>query len=305
MTYPTPTANVVVESRNSSREFQRATKAIRRGTRRVATSTIKPSSRIARTAAASNPDETARRVAQLGQDDHQRHDGKILDDENAEHHAARQGPDPTLRLNRLQHDHRARQRDQSAEPPGRPPFPAERKSESEPQRDGGDDLNRRPAKGDGTNRLELAERQFEPKREQQQRHAELCQLLDVVHVLDREAAGKWTDEDTRQHVPHHQRLTEPLREEATRECGKQDQREVSDQGHAVAAYMGCVLPANDAPVAFGCGAHQALGWHSAGPTRVSPLTGSLAPAQRPVPPSESSVSLFRYCREEVATRHGS
>ena len=82
-----------------------------------------------------------------------------------------------------------------------------------------DDLNGRAAKGDGTDRLELAERQLEPEREQQQRHAELCQLLDVVHVHDREPTREWTDEHTREHVPDHQRLTEPLREEAARECG--------------------------------------------------------------------------------------
>ena len=52
VTYPTPSASVVVESRNSSREFQRATNAISRGTTRVATRTMTPSSRTARNAAA-------------------------------------------------------------------------------------------------------------------------------------------------------------------------------------------------------------------------------------------------------------
>ena len=42
--------------------------------------------------------DAAGRVAQLRQHDHQRHDGEILHDQHAEHHAARERPDPALRL---------------------------------------------------------------------------------------------------------------------------------------------------------------------------------------------------------------
>jgi hypothetical protein len=42
---------VIVDRKNSSREFRRATNAIRRGTMRVEKSTIAPSRTIARTAA--------------------------------------------------------------------------------------------------------------------------------------------------------------------------------------------------------------------------------------------------------------
>ena len=84
-------------------------------------------------------------------------------------------------------------------------------AEAEPQRNGDDDLNGCAAEGDGADRLELAKRQLEPEREQQQRHAEFGKLLDVVDVDDREPAGEWTDDHACEHVPDHQGLTEALR----------------------------------------------------------------------------------------------
>jgi hypothetical protein len=42
-----------------------------------------------------------------------------------------------------------------------------------------------------------------------------------VHVDDGEAAREWPNEHTGEHVPDHQRLTEPLREEPAREGRQQ------------------------------------------------------------------------------------
>ena len=68
--------------------------------------------------------------------------------------------------------------------------------------------------------VELAKRELEAEREQQQHHAELGQLLDVVHVADRRPAGERTDDDAGQDVADDQRLPEALRQKAAREGGQ-------------------------------------------------------------------------------------
>ena len=61
-------------------------------------------------------EEPARRIAQFRENDGQGNDRQILQDEDTEHHAARQRAEPPLRLNGLQRNHRARERDKCAEP---------------------------------------------------------------------------------------------------------------------------------------------------------------------------------------------
>ena len=82
---------------------------------------------------------------------------------------------------------------------------------------------------DGADGRELAERQLEAEREQQQRDAELGQLLDVVDVADRRPAGERTDDDAGEDVADDQRLAEALRQEAAGEGGEQHEREIGDE----------------------------------------------------------------------------
>ena len=90
---------------------------------------------------------------------------------------------------------------------------------------------RRAGERDGADRRELAKRELEAEREQQQHHAELGQLLDVVHVADGRPAGERTDDDAGEDVADDQRLPEALRQKAAREGGEQHEREIGDEIH--------------------------------------------------------------------------
>ena len=65
------------------------------------------------------------------------------------------------------------------------PGPAQAPRQAEAERDGQDDLHRRARHRDRSDRRELAERHLEPERKQQQRHAELGQLFDALDVCRR------------------------------------------------------------------------------------------------------------------------
>jgi hypothetical protein len=127
-------------------------------------------------------------MTELRQDDHQRYDRQVPDDQHAEHHATGQGPDSALRLQGLECDHRARQRNQGAKPQRRLPGPAERFREREAKRDGQNDLQRAAGDSDRANGRELSERRLETKREQQQRDANFRELLDPLDVSNGESA---------------------------------------------------------------------------------------------------------------------
>ena len=89
----------------------------------------------------------------------------------------------------------------------------------------------RSAQGDGPHRRELAKRHFEAEREQQERHAELRQLLDVMHVGDGQPAGERTDGDAGEDVADDEGLPKALRQEATGERRNQHEREIGDEVH--------------------------------------------------------------------------
>ena len=114
---------------------------------------------------------------------------------------------------------------------GRHSHPSTTRRAPRPSGDRQDDLNRAADERDRADRRQLAERQLEPQREQQQRDAELGQLLDVVDVADGRPAGERADEHAGEDVPDDQRLPEPLRQVAADQRGEQDEREIGNKFH--------------------------------------------------------------------------
>jgi hypothetical protein len=144
-----------------------------------------------------------------------------------------QGVRDTLLGESLEHDGRAGERHEGPEPHRL--FPAD--AEDEPAYPVAEEHRQRHLDGcayerDAPYRGKLFDGEVQPDGEEQERHPDLCQKLDVVDVSDRRSSGVGTDQDAGQDVAQDQGQPQPPGDETTQKGRHQDQREIACNAHA-------------------------------------------------------------------------
>ena len=190
----------------------------------------------------SKQNQAGLRVVQLRQNNHQRHHREVLHDQHADHHPAGQRAHPALAHQGSQHDHGARQRNQGAEPEGWPPFPTQPRGERKAVCDGDDDLDGRADQGNAAHRPQVPEGEFQPQGEQQKRHADFGQQLDLVNVGDDRKAVR-PDGHAGEDVTQHQRLPRALRHQPAQQGRDDDDDDVRRDAQVSSPFV--PLPALD------------------------------------------------------------
>ena len=110
--------------------------------------------------------------------------------------------------------------------------PAEGRRQPGAERGRQGDLQDRPAQRHGAHGREVAERQLQAEREEQECDAELGELFDVAGVGDREAGREPSDQHAREDVADDQRLAKPAGDVAAGHGREQDEREIREEVHA-------------------------------------------------------------------------
>ena len=176
--------------------------------------------------------QRAAHVAHVRQDDQHRHNRQVLDDQHPDHDAAGQRRGRAVGGKRLEHHHRARERDHGAEPDGIGRRHIQRRpGHQRPEERREHDLDWPADQGDAPDGAQIAKRDFEPEREQEEGDADLGEELDVVEVRDGRTGGVRSERDTGGDVADEQRQAQGTREDGPDEAGNDDEDEIGRDAH--------------------------------------------------------------------------
>jgi hypothetical protein len=171
--------------------------------------------------------DEAARLCKLREDDQHWDDGEILDNKEADHDAAGESVGNAGCGEHLEHDGSAGHGYHRAEPDGFVGGHAEPGGRaSGGQSAGHQDLDRAANQGDAADRLEVAEREFEAEREEQERHTHFGEEFDVVDLDDSRPCRMGAYEDPGGDVAYHERKTNGAGRKSADQAREDDQDEI-------------------------------------------------------------------------------
>ncbi len=166
--------------------------------------------------------------AQLGQQHHQHDRREVLDDENADDHAAVARAELPAVGQEARGDHRGLHAERGADRERDDGRPAQLPADAGRQRDERGEPGGSAGEREPLHAQEVGQRQLDAEREHQENDADLGQELEGLDVRDHRPRREGPDQEAGEDVAQDQRLAREARERATHDGGEENVGEVPE-----------------------------------------------------------------------------